>query len=617
MQSVNKGNGVTEHKHNGPEDEVKLDDISLEDENSQEDTGDVKEVPSEAEELTSSRQHEGLKPPKESWYKRLFATKKRIIMASILAVLIVLGVLYAIPATRYGILGTVVKKNVTITAIDASTGKPVSSATVQLGDKSTTTSGKGEATFTSVPVGNYTLKVSKKYYKDSSLSYMVPVFGNPQKPSIKVTATGRQVTITVVNTISKAALAKASIEVGGVKAITDDKGMATLVLPANAKTMAGTISLGGYNNANVVVTITDQTDKNNFTLTPSGSIFYLSNATGTINVMKANLDGSNAQTVVKGTGNEVASSTVLLASRDWKYLALEAHRTNDAQNQLYLFNTQTNALTLMDQGDSNVYFNLVGWSNHRFAYTVFRYNVNTWQNGRQALKSYDADNAKLATIDQTTAMGTSSYDNVYEQISNPYIVGNKIYYGKFWNGADMFNLNKQSAAIMSINADGSQKTRIKEFPVTANSSIDVKVYEPQSLYFRVLINGQTTYYALENGTVKTVSINDGTFYNTNYPTYLVSPSSDKVFWQDYRDGKNTLFVGDQNAQNAKTLASLSDFSTYGWYGDNYVLLSKNGSELYVAPANQVFSATNQPLKITNYYKPQITYPGYGYGYGGL
>ena len=507
--------------------------------------------------------------------------------------------------------------------MDSVTKKPVTSVAVALDNQTATTDEKGVATFTNVSVGAYTIKVVKKYYNDTNVSYTVPVFGSPSQSVIPLVATGRQVSIKVVNTISKVALAKASINVGDTTAITDDKGIAIVVLPAGAITMPGTVSLDGYNNAKVAVTVTEQSDKNNFSLTPAGRVYYLSNATGTLDVMKANLDGSNAQVAVQGTGNEEARSTVLLASRDWKYLALLSHRTNDSSTQLYLLDTQTDALTLVDQpSDTATGFSLVGWSDHRFIYTIYHNSFSQWQSGSTVIKSYDADGSKLATIFQSAAGGTNEYNAANERISSPYIVGNKLYYGSSWYGSQAtFNTSnplKQTAALVFMNADGSQVTRIKEFPLVQSSNIDLKVYEPQSLYVRVVTdNSQPVYYAYENGSVKTASINDTTFYDTNYPTYLVSPLSDKVFWQEYRDGKNTLFVGDQNGENAKTVASLSDYATYGWFSDDYLLLSKNGSELYIARADQPISDSNQLLKISDYYKPQYSYPGYGYGYGGI
>jgi hypothetical protein len=102
------------------------------------------------------------------------------------------------------------------------------------------------------------------------------------------------------------------------------------------------------------------------------------------------------------------------------------------------------------------------------------------------------------------------------------------------------------------------------------------------------------------------------FYGSSYPTYLLSPSGSKTFWADPRDGKYSLIVGDAEGKNGKQIAELSDYNAYGWYTDDYVLVSKGSSELYILPA-----AGGTALKVTDYHKPGFDLRGYGYGYGGL
>lgn len=555
-----------------------------------------------------------LPPAKKHWFKRLWATKRGKALVMVIALLVVAGVLLAIPQTRYGILGNVIKKNVSITITDSLTGKPVSQADAWLGTTHAFTDSKGIASFDNTPANIYTLKISKKYYKDTSLSYTVPVFSAAQNQTIQLEATGRQVNVSVTNKITHGALAKATLTVGDTSSETDDKGTATLVLPADKKTFQGWIRLDGYNTADITV---DESGSNTFSLTPAGNVFYLSKQTGTINVMKSNLDGTNASVVVQGTGNELDDSTVLLAARDWKYLALSAKRDPAQVSQLYLVNAQSGALTTIDEGDAS--FQLVGWSDHKFTYLVTRNHKNAWDDKQQSIKSYDADTGKTTILDETTGSGTNNYDFQTENIQNLYILNNKIVYAKNWSEGSNYTYSgttDKKPAIMVVNPDGSNKQRVKEFSMQHYAVIEAKLYEPQGIYFHVSIdNGITSNYEFEDGAVKNTTLDDSKFYDTVYPTYLVSPSSQKTFWSDSRDGKNTLLVGDQDAKNSKTLASQSDFTAYGWYTDQYTLLSKNGSELYIASANDSFDAV-QPIKVTNYHKPQISFPGYGYGYGG-
>ena len=549
-------------------------------------------------------------PPKTNKFKRFLGTKKGKVITTLVILLAVLGVLYAVPATRYGILGNFVKKDVTAVIKDVTTNKPITEATVVLGAISAKTDNNGKVVLGDVPVGEYTLKITKKFYKEAALTYTVPVFGAPDSANLSLSATGRQVTVVVKDKITQSLLAKATITVQGTSAITDDKGVASIVLPADKKTLTGTVTAEGYNQSDVEIKVTDQADANTVTLTPSGSIYFLSKKTGKLNVMKSYLDGSNASVVVEGTGNEIDNTTVLLAARDWKYMALSAKRDNNKVGQLYLVDGKSGNLTTIDEGDAT--FQLVGWSGHRFIYQVNRNNKKSWDDKQQSLKSFDAETGKLTTLDETAGMGNATYDYQNETIQNLYILNNKIVYAKVWNQGGSIPSDKKSA-IMAVNPDGSGKQRVKEFGMQRYLNIEAKLYAPQEVYFKVSVDGATSsYYEYEKTGIKSVSNTDDKFYNTFYPTYLISPSDQKTFWYEPRDGKNILLVGNADGKDFTTLADKSDYIAYGWYSDKYVLLSKNDSELYIAPSNK----SSEPLKITNYHKPAIKYPGYGYGYGG-
>lgn len=559
-----------------------------------------------------------IQPPKKAnWFKRFIRTKKGKATLVFVAILLVGGILFAIPTTRYGILGNIIKKNVHVMIMDSITMKPVSQATITLGGKTAKTSKTGEVTLESMPVGEYSLKVTKSYYKTSETAYIVPVLGEMKQAHVSLVAAGRQVTVHVKNTIGGAMLAGATIVVNDTSAVTDDKGEATIVLPADKKTLKGTVKLDGYNESAIDVKVTDQPTANEFSITPSGTIYYLSKQTGKINVMKSQLDGSLSSVVVEGTGNESDSETVLLAARDWNYMALSAKRDSTNVQHLYVVDAKTGKLGVIDEG-TDVSFQLVGWSDHRFIYVVNRSNKKQWEPQAQTLKSYNAETGKIAVLDETTAIGTSVFDYQQEYLGNPYILEGKIVYTKVWSQNTYTHIpSDKKSAIMAVNPDGTGKQRAKEFSMQRTIYIDAKLYEPQGVYFGVSADDETpTYYEYENGAVKSVSSTTEKF-DAFYATYLVSPSSQKTFWSEPRDGKNALIVGDKDGKNGTTLDNQSDYTAYGWYSDKYVLLSKNKSELYIAPATEVFTDTHQPLKVTNYHKPSTQFPGYGYGYGGL
>lgn len=549
--------------------------------------------------------------------KGFLGSKKGKIIAISASVVPVVAILLTVPMTRYATLGLVVKKDVAVTVIDVITEQPISDAQVSLGGVSAQTDSKGDAQLKSVSVGEYDLKIVKKYYRDYSQGYTVPVIAGPAHVSASVQATGRQVVLSVANRIGGGSLADATIKISGTAATTDESGKINIVLPAEPKLQKGTITRSGYNTEDIEVHI-DDTDRNGYALTPSGSLFYLSKLTGKINVMKSHLDGTSSTVVLEGTGSESDSSTVLLAARDWRYVALAAKRDSD-KDKLYLIDTQTGALTTIDEGADS--YQLVGWSGHNFIYTLFRKTTNDWDDKKQALKSFNSETGKITLVDETVGQGTNSYDYQYERIENAYILKDELVYTKSWNRGSqyVYQPSDKNMLLLSVNPVSGSKKSIKQFPQAIYGNIQARLYEPQGLYVRTNDgNSITAYFEYENGAILSVTATDDSkFFGGEYATYLISPSGKKTFWFESRDGKNTLLIGDDAGLNSKQIAALSEYIPYGWYSDDYILFSRNGSELYIASASEPLSDANQPVKVTNYHKPRLNYAGYGYGYGGL
>ncbi len=581
-----------------------------------------------AEKIDTKKAAESQKPDQTSLRsgnkcKRFFATywakKKWTIPVTILAIIVALLI---IPFTRYAILGLFVKSQVQVTVVDSKTGKPVSSATVSLKGQSLKTDGRGVATG-KVPVGSGTLQVAKQYYTTTSKNVTVTLVGSHNTLVVVLAATGRQVPIQVTNRITGTPLDGVTIKVLNTEAKTDKNGTAVIVLPTTNATQPVTISLSGYNTLTTNVQVTDQVvAANSFSLTPAGKLYFLSNQSGNIDVVKTNLDGTDRQVVLAGTGNEDPNSTSLLASRDWKYLALLAKRGGNTA-AVYLIDTSTDKLSTIDSGNAD--FSFIGWSDDSFVYETARNNYQSWQSGAVSLKSFNAQTGKLITLDTTNATGTSNYDAKYEALfsNNVQFVGDTIVYSKLWyTYPGYINATGQQNTLNAINADGTDKKVVASQDATVAYFGTLYQYKPDELVVQVsyVDNSPATYYEYKSDgsyakdtDSDNISALNSSIQTASYRTYLQSPSGKQTFWSDQRDGKNALFVGDANGQNEKQIADLSEYTQYGWYTDRYLLVSKNSSELYILPAD----GSTAPQKITDYYKPPINYRGYGGGYGGL
>lgn len=569
------------------------------------------EQPEEFEEATA--EEEGKKHRWHRFFKFYGSHKKWTIS---LTILILLGILFALPWTRYPMLAPFLSKEYSIKLLDNKNGAPVSGATITLDGKSAETDAEGVATL-SAKVGERTLAINKKYYKGYSSHVFVGLRTQGSPAEVRLTATGRQVPVTVVNKISNKPIANADIKVLDTKAKTDEEGKAIIVLPTTQPTQDATITASGYNAMTGTVKVTSEVVAGNtFHLTPSGKVYFLSNLSGNIDVVSANLDGSNRKTILAGTGEEEPNNTVLLASRDWKYLALLSKRDGGTYNKLFLINTSNDELKAMDDTVAN--FAPVGWSDHRFVYHVDHANTKPWQSKNMAIKSYDVDTGSITVLDETAAQG-SSQTNYARQSIYPYqvrISDNDIIYTKTWSDAfPDSNLNGKKDQILSSNADGSNKRVLKEFPRSATTGyqfINSNVRKPGDIYFSVYSGSSTVYYEYRDGNVTQSNTITDTAYNRSYPTYLASPSDNRTLWSEPRDGKFTLFIGSPSGENGDQIANLSDYQAYGWFSDNYLLVSKDNSELYIMPASG-----GTATKIADYYKLQRSYSGYGYGYGGL
>lgn len=526
-------------------------------------------------------------------FKRWYTHHKKISIPTTVLMLLVL--LAAVPFTRFAIAGTFVKYDVQIQVLDSKTGAPVSDAKVAAGSVSGMTSGTGHVTLGSIKPGPINFKITKKYYKDGALEASVPVI-KPTKPfNVKLTATGRQVKITITDTVSQKVLPAVDIAVADVQAQTDQFGNAVVVLPVGPDSHEAQLMLKGYNDAKVTIAVSDtEIKQNNFKLTPAGFVYFLSNRGGTIDVMKSNLDGSETKVVLAGTGKEDKNNTVLVASADWKYLGLYANR-DGARAKVYVITTSDDKLTTADEGTAN--FTLYGWLGGHLVYSVERTDLPPWQLGAGKLKSYEAATGKVTTLNQTSGSGDAD-SNVYEFYSFVYLASDSVIYAKSWTteSFDNANFGGKEDTLASISAGGQNYKQIAGNDAEAELT-DYTVYKPNSIYILhdSKDGGDDKFFKYVIGSnPEPIALGVEEFYRL-YPNSYFSPDGKKTLWSEQRDGKNAIVVADTEGGDDKAMASLAEHSAFGWFTDKYLLVSKAGSELAILGAEG-----GTQVKITDY-----------------
>lgn len=548
---------------------------------------------------------------------RLFRTKERKIIASILGLILVLGILYTIPFTRYGILGLVVKKDVTVTIVDSKTKQPVSNALVKIGGISNQTDRNGVVTLPAVPVGQEAIEVTKKFYTKFEHAYTVPVVFGPESPHYEIVATGRPVRVDIVNKISGEPVEDVLIAVGDAQSTTDASGQADLVLSPDEDVQEATVTKDGFNSQGVQIKTTNE-QENLFEITPSGSLYYLSNVSGKVSVMKADLDGANATVVVEGTGEETDYSTSIISSRDWKYSTLVSDRDGKKQ-KLYLIDDARNDFVVMDEGDAG--FSPVGWSGHNFVYTIERKVGSPWDNKRYALKIFNADTRKLSIVDETVGQlklpegmdqgGADGNYSSYEMMSSAYILGDEVVYAKHWMlgfYARQEGSDKYPTSFMRADIASASKKVVRTFIHTSKDMIELQPNSLYSVYARFTYDDQDepSFYEYKDKSLKDANGLDLDKYYSARGYYLQSPIGEKTLSYAYRDGKHAILLGDGMGQNSKVIGNIdSSYYPIGWFGDNdeYILLSKDSKSIYITSIKNITDGDTDFLKVTDLYAP--------------
>ncbi|HET8709464.1 MAG TPA: hypothetical protein VFL85_04255 [Candidatus Saccharimonadales bacterium] len=568
---------------------------------------DDNDMPDDIEEASDMPEMKAVVMPSERGLKRIwhgYSHHKKWTLP--LTILVLLAAAIGVPQSRYPLLGTVLQRDYAVQVLDQATHQPVTNADVILNGTRQETDNHGRAHF-HVNVGQRVLTTGKKYYRTNKHTVLVAAWGNIPIHTVYLQATGRQVPISVTDQITGRPVENALVRAADTEARTDKDGHALLVLPTNQPKLDAKLTADGYNNLRSTITVTAKDiPANRFALTPAGKVYFLSNLSGKIDVVKTNLDGSGRQTVLAGTGNESDHDTQLMQTSDWKYLALKAKRSPDPA-KLYVINTANDQSDIID--DDNADFTPVGWVGHHFVYVVNRRDVLAWKPYAQALKTYDADTGKVTIIDQTTAEGNDQFDYGFNSFSQVYVIGNELVYAKNWYGSGYApnHLDGKQVVIISAQADGSGKHTIKDFPVPKNTSyayvVDFSRYQYDGLYVRVSGDGAPAYFVYQDGKLTSrAGMNDDKYFGASYSDHFVSADGAHTFWADTRDGKSAIFVGDQNGQNEKQIALLDRLYPYDWFGNDYLLLYNDKSELYV-----LSSSGGTPKKVTDFRLPDQPY----------
>ena len=519
--------------------------------------------------------------------------KKWIAIGVIFDLAILAALISLIPVTRYMALNLATDASANIIVVNAETSQPIVGATVAIGDTTVETDNDGYARFDSVDYGDQEVSLSKDNYEPATVSGVIST-KNFWFEQGELKPTGVSYDVKAVDFLTSEGLSSftAKIDVLEDSLVTAKDGVATLNVP-NDFTDDFTVSFAadGYLSTGAVFSLDEKAEDTK--LVRSGRVGFLSNRDGKISVYSSNLDGSDTQLVLEGTGSETMYNTNLSISPNGKYGVLNASREGELdengnkRNELYLINFEDNSTELFDQGAASWFIYDV--NNERAVYSLSKDDDSLEDNRK--VKTFTFSSQQLETLVSQKQWGNIIYSNgyvIYSQTESSYPV---------YTEAILVRVDVATGEKINIETDQRVRSRMIEVsPGIIEYEIEsIKSSERANVRYEVATNRRT------------VLDGDLTVNLTSRSSFTPSPDGTALAWTEIIDGNVVVVVGDTSGNNGTRITTeLGIGGLYGWLDGQTVSVLVDGSELHALDIE-----TGNSFKIGNIYASRFRY-GYGY-----
>ena len=271
----------------------------------------------------------------KSWFKEHWADKKwraKFIAGSVV-LLLLLSLL--IPPVRYGFLNLIgLRTRSTFKVVDAETNLPLSGADVQLAGKETETDKNGKVELTGLKHGKTNLTIEQAGFAKVDEEVTLG-FGTNNFEDFELKTAGTRFSLLLEDFFSEDPIKDTTVTFGESTAISDDKGVAELVIePTSKEEISVTIDSEDFADKEYKVSTTTD-EQQTLELLPSRKHYFISQRDGGFGVYSMLLDGSEQEVLLEPTGNEEADIRLSIHP-DGKIGALVSTRAGERNSDGFL-----------------------------------------------------------------------------------------------------------------------------------------------------------------------------------------------------------------------------------------------------------------------------------------
>jgi len=505
-----------------------------------------------------------------NWWKTA-----RLRNSLISAAIVILLVIISIPTPRYAALNSVgVRATASMTILDSETKLPLRSVDVELAGIKKQTNDNGLVIFDNVKLGKQKIKIIKSAY-DSYTEDVTIVMGSNKIKPVFLVAVGKSFNFKISDWLSKKAINTAEVSFQSNSSYANDDGVVILNVPtATDKNITVVISAQNYLKKTLKIDTTNDEQKL-VSLVPDKAHYFISKRNGNYDVYKINVDGSDEELIIEGTGSEgrdiqfdvspSAKNSILVATRDPNI------KNSDGFIMAGLYDID-NHLKSIKKVDSSERINIVGWIGDTVIYVKVQAGASGQNPNRHRLMSYNTLTGDLIEI------AASNYFNDV-LVAKDYV---------FYAPSDAYKLNPK-AFLYRSNSNGTQNITVVEKVVWQIIRVD---------YDDIYFNSDQDWYKSKIDQTSIQELNNKPTYNSSR-LYSLNSFGDVAGWVDQRDGKGNLIIFDSLTNTETTLVARGGLrDPIVWVNDSQLIYRVVTSD---ETADYIISTEpgSKPVKITD------------------
>lgn len=478
-------------------------------------------------------------PPKKSFgqkvknfFKAWWGNPKSRNATLVFIVLVIIG-LVAYPTTRYFLLNTAgVRAKASVMVLDNSTQQPLKNVTVTVGGQTAATDENGKVQLEKVKLGSTQLVIKKRAFATIDKKIVLGWGSNPLGEA-KLEPAGVQYTFKLSDFLSGNPIEKAEAVSGESSAFSDKDGKLVLTLDKD-QADANEVTIKAKDYRDEKRDLGDDMSEQQISMVPSHKHAFVSKRSGKLDVYKIDVDGTNEEVVLAGSGAEQDDMVIVPSSSD-NNIAVVSTRDNQRNGDGYLLHV-LNVINLDDNKVTTVArserIQIIGWSSGRLVYVQIAEGASGTNPKRHRLMSYNLEK------EESQELASANYFN------DVLMANNTIYYAPaaaYQNGSDV--------SLFKISPDGTNKQSVysKETWNIFRTDFEQLTIAVQQDWFEYSLLTQKAPNKITPPA------------NPRSRIYINSPDGKRSIWIDSRDGKGALIVydtGEKKETVAKTESGL-------------------------------------------------------------